>query len=349
MKKAKVAIILLCLNEKHFLKECLDSLISQTYKNITIYLVDNNSDDGSVAYVKKNYPMVSVIQNSSNVGYAKGNNIGIEKAFREGADFCIAINTDTKADKKLVNELLKTYYDKSKSNVKLGLIQPVVLLYDKPNLLNTDGNAIHFLGFGYCKDYLQTYKLFKIDKEIISASGACLFISKEYFISVGKLDDDFFLYNEDQNLSWRGTLKGYHHFLSKKAIIYHKYNFNKQHSLKMYHSEKNRLMILLENYSLKTLLLLFPILIINELFILVYSIASGWILLKLKSYLYIFRNLKTISAKRSKIQSSRLVVDRKIMEAFDSTLDFVVFNSYIVRHIVNPIFRTYYNFILQLT
>ena len=338
----KIFVLILGYNDLKNLNECLNSLLNQDYKNYEIWFADNNSKDGSVEFINKNFKQVKTFQFNKNSGYAGGNNILIKKAFNEGSDFCLVLNADTKVDKHLISSLVNSYEENSKKN-KVGLIQPVVMLYDQPKKINTIGNIIHYLGFGYCGNYL-TKKIPDKDKEIISVSGTAMFISKNYYEEVGLFDEDFFMYNEDQNYSWRGLMLGYKHFLSVNGKILHKYSFSKNKN-KMYHSEKNRLMIIFENYEKKTLLKLLPIIILNELLMIFYSFFTGWFLLKMKSYVFIFENRENMKKNRQKIQKNRIVEDKKIIKKFESKLDFSVMNNPIIKIVINPIYIFYRMFI----
>lgn len=337
----KIAIIQLAYNDKDNLEEGIGSLLEQNYPVWKHYLIDNNSSDNTFDLVKEKFSSVEAVRNNSNLGFAKANNIYIEKAFSEGADFCLIVNTDILANEDLLAKLVALHEDLSKNVQKVGLIQPAVLLYNHRNKINTTGNTIHYLGFGYCKDLNKEFNPDNKFNEVTFASGSCLLLSKEYYADIGMFDEEFFMYHEDLNLAWRGLLKGYKHYCNNEAIIYHKYNFTKG-TYKMYHSEKNRLMVLLENYSIKTLTLLSPILIVNELLMIVYSLLNGWFKGKIDGYKFIFSNMNMIKTKRKLIQTSRTVSDKKLVYIFDSTLYFDALKNKIIDFVVNPIYSMYY-------
>lgn len=340
----KVSILVLSMNSLSDLKECLPSIIDQDYPNLKVCLIDNASTDNSVNYIKENFPEVEVDVLKENLGYSGAYNLGLKKAFDEGSDLCLLLNSDVILENNCVTNLVFTFNDKTRRKEhKVGLIQPVILLDEERDKVNTIGNAIHYLGYGYCENYKDPYKPIEKDINIISPSGAALLISKDYFQQVGFLDEDFFMYNEDQNYAWRGLLLGYKHYLSAKSVIYHKYIF-KSHDFKFYHSEKNRLLMFFENYSLSTVLILFPILILNELLILVYAILSGWGKNKVRSWKYIVTHIGKIKEVRKKVQNSRLVSDREIYQLFRHQFMFAPVDSFIVKYLVNPLFSLYYKF-----
>ena len=340
MKLYNISVIILCTNEKKYLKNNLTSLDRQTTKADSIYLLDNNSTDGSVEFVRKKFPRVKIIRNENNLGFAKANNIGLKTAFKNGSDFCLLLNPDTVSEKTMIEELIGTYQKAKKHYQKVGLIQPVVLLFQPKKIINTIGNTIHFLGYGYCRDYLKRYQPIKTDKKIVSVSGAAMLISKEFYYAVGELDEDFFIYNEDQDLSWRGLIRGYNHFLSARSVVYHDYNF-KRHGKKMLNAEKNRLIMVFKNYSTKTILLMTPILLVNEILMLVYSLFSGWFFQKIISYYDFIKAIKKTIIKRNLIQRNRLTPDRQIISQFDCRLEFKPLNNPIINIIINSLYVFY--------
>lgn len=115
--------------------------------------------------------------------------------------------------------------------------------------------------------------------------------------------------------------------------------------MKYYHSEKNRLYLLLKNLELKTLLLLLPALIMTELAQWVHSLLHGWFLLKVKSYSDLFELLPKIIVKRKAVQSSRKVPDREIARLFQIDLAVSGVQSFILKRLLNPLYRAYWKFV----
>lgn len=340
--ESKVIVLILGYKSIDYLEEAIPSLLDQSYKNYEVWFADNNSKDGSVEYLNKKFPKIKTFQFDKNGGYAGGNNRLMKMAFEKRAEFSLVLNADTKSDKHLISNLVDTYQNQSKHN-KVGLVQPVVMLYDKPNKINSIGNVIHYLGFGYCGGYMSE-KIPKTDKDIISVSGTAMLISKKYYQDVGLFDEDFFMYNEDQDYSWRGLMVDYKHIVSVKSKIWHKYSFSKNKD-KWYHSEKNRLMMIYKNYENKTLLKLIPILIFNEIAMLVYSLFDGWFTQKIKSYSYLYKNKVNIKRKKKEIQLMRSIDDDRIVKTFESKLNFIEVKNVFIQYIVNPLFLFYKIFV----
>ena len=129
--------------------------------------------------------------------------------------------------------------------------------------------------------------------------------------------------------------------------MWHKYDFHRR-PMKIYHSEKNRLMIVLENYSLKTLLLLSPALLLNELIAVLYSPFGGYFTKKISSYWYVVTHLGTICRKRKHVQSTCTVSDKTILKKFESELQFEMMKNPILTNIINPIYRLYYQLVMKI-
>jgi GT2 family glycosyltransferase len=337
----QVAVLVCCLNQKHFLPDCFRSLRDQDYARSRTYLLDNASSDGSAEYVEAEYPECTVLRLGGNLGFATANNLGMQRAFADGADCCVLLNSDTCSDRSMISALVASYFVQLKPGVSVGLVQATVLLFEHRGRVNTTGNALHYLGYGYCRDYFKVYEPQAEDRRILSASGAAVLVPRHYHESIGGFDDEFFVYNEDQNFSWRGLLRGFTHFVSAKAVVYHKYTY-REHGFKMYHSEKNRLLMVLENYSARTLVVLSPMLLLNEAMIMVHAVCHGWLDAKLRSYGYVLGSLRLIARRRWEIGATRTVGDAVIFREMDAELDFHAYRGVLVRRVVSPLMKAYH-------
>lgn len=340
----KINILILNYNQKKFIDSCILSIRNQAYKRemIGVIFIDNNSTDGSAEYVKKKYSDIKVIENNSNPGYGVSYNNVLKKIFADGEELALLINVDIELDSNCINDLVGFYSQKKLIDSRVGLIQPTILLKDNPNLINTNGNIIHYLGFGHCGNYRKKYQSDNLyEKEIISVSGACMLISKQYFEDVDGFNDLFFLYSEDEDISWRGLIVGYKHYLVGYSKAYHAYDFSRNKG-KMYNEEKNRLIILLTNYSIKSLIILFPIFVFTEILISFYLFINKMLYEKFSSYKFIVNNASSILKKRKYIQKRRCVNDKFIIENFSWDINFQPINNPLTRFVINPIFYFYY-------
>jgi GT2 family glycosyltransferase len=332
-----VYILILHFNDPEHLLLAIESAQKQNYPNKQIVVIDNHSEHSPKKFLSK-LSNIETLYLEKNLGYATANNLAMDYAFLKQADYVLLQNADIELQVNCLSEMMKLL---QKETGQIGLIQPKILLQKKKNIINTDGNAIHILGFGYCKNYKREDRKSETDHEILSASGACLLISRQYYRSIGKFDENFFLYNEDQAYSWKGLLLGYHHYLCANAIAYHDYSFAKNKN-KMFFSESNRLSSLIMFYSLRTLFILFPIFLVTEIGILMTSILEGWFFVKIQSYLRFFGQLPLTLRKRNLIQTTRKLSDEELMKAFDKKLNFAEFSGKNI-DVFNYVFEKYIN------
>lgn len=233
MEQPKVAIIIIHYNTPHYLKTCLDSVFAQTYKNIDVYFIDNNSPEKAGLYfVKKAYPKAKVIANKENLGYAKAANQGIKLALENKADYIVITNPDiiytekyfekvvyrAEKDPKIAGITGKVYKYDFKEKQETKMIDTVGLYVDKSFRVVDGGQGTMDEG------------QFNEEREVFGISGACpLYKSsalkaaalvnvenkEEYF------DEDFFMYKEDVDLSWRLQLLGYKFLYYPRTVAFH--------------------------------------------------------------------------------------------------------------------------------
>jgi len=345
-----VALIIVNFNGLEYLADCLTSLANLDYakENYKIFLVDNASTDNSVNFVRANFPQVEIIVNKENLGFAKGNNIGIKKALAENFDYICLINQDTISDPGFLKELVKT----AEADEKIAAVQPRIMLYPEKDKVNSLGNSIHYLGFGYSSGGYQQFNGNLEPKEIAYASGAAVLIKTNVLKQVGLFDPDFFMYHEDLDLGWRMRLAGYKILVVPNAVIYHKYQFSK--SIKKYYfMERNRLLCLLENYKIGTLILIFPAWLVMEIGLLLFSLKSGFWREKLRVYGYFFKLSTWRKISREKgvkrgIRVRRVRRDRDIVKLFTGKIEFQEIDNYLLNKVANPLFDLYWRVIRRL-
>ena len=208
MKRPRVSIIISNYNGKKWLKNCLESLFAQDFPEpFEIILVDDASTDGSVEYVKNNFPQVKLIALSEEKGFAGSNNIGVKYA---QGKYLIFVNPDTKAEEKWLDSLVTAADENQQYKILCGIQIP-----------SQDINRPRVLGaFGGVRP-----SPFESTKEITNslfASGACFLIRKEWLNKLGHLFDPYyFCFAEDLELSLRTILMGGEIGYVKNSRIWH--------------------------------------------------------------------------------------------------------------------------------
>lgn len=325
-----IAIIIVGYNNKKDLEDCLKSIAQSTYKKYRIIYVDNSSSDGSAEYVKKFHRNAVVIKNK-NTGYAGGNNVGIRYALRTlQSDYIFILNPDTIVEKNCLKTLLK-------HGDKHTIVQPLILLNKNgrnTQSINSAGNYLNFLGFSYCGMYRKRASQAK-NNDVVVASGAAVLVPTSVFKKVGYFDESFFMYHEDVDLFWRARRAGFNIRLVANAFVWHKYSFSKNKN-KMFYAERNRLLFLFKNFSLKYRLLVLPIMAVNESAMLFYALSNGWLTEKIRSYASAFAIILERANKR------KLPYKESNLKKFLSApLQFSEINSILFRP-YNVLLKTYW-------
>ncbi|MFN3621917.1 MAG: glycosyltransferase family 2 protein [Nitrososphaerales archaeon] len=200
----KISIIIVNMNGKNMLEECLTSLLSLTeYSSYNIIVVDNGSTDGSVEMVKDKFPNVEIIPLNRNYGFTKANNIGIRYAFQKfDPDYILLLNNDTKIiQKNWLKKMVDSRYD---------LVQPIIL--NKDGTVQSKGGGILILGIPY---------LIKGDEKPLWISFASALISREVFDKIGLLNEDYVIYSEDLEFCLRAKAHNFSVGVANTEIIHY--------------------------------------------------------------------------------------------------------------------------------
>lgn len=323
-----------------FLGDCLSSLrnIGYAKEDLAILAVDDVSADNSAEFINNNFPEVKVIKNKKNLGFAGANNVGLRFAIDNGFDYAYMLNQDTAVDPEFLNEAVKL----AETDQQIGLVQSKILLYAQKDKINSWGNEIHFLGFAYAGGYLTADEEMPA-REIAYASGAAMLIRVSALKDVGLLNEEFFMYHEDTDLGWRFWLAGFKVRLAPKSVVYHKYEFSR--SIKKYYfMERNRYLVLLQNYKIATLLLILPAALVMDLALFFYSFLAGFWREEFLVYKYFFQagHWEKILKTRAMVQARRKVKDKEIIKRFTGRIEFQEIKSPLLRYLVNPLLNWYW-------
>ena len=338
-----VSVIIVNWNGRDVLSDCLQSLLKQNYTNLEIWVSDNGSKDGSQAMVRESFPSVRLLENGENLGFGSAINRVLQKA--EG-DYFLFLNNDLELKADCVEELAKLL----DSDPHIGAAIPKILYHSNgqqpsPNnsaTINSFGVLINYTGIA-CPNLVD-----QMDRDNLSltetACGGIFMFTREVFEQVGGFDEDLFLYHEDHDLSWRIRLRGWKLVVNPKAVCTHHYNFNKGVK-KFYWSEKNRLHILLKNLECKTLILIFPALVVIELAQNIHALTHGWFRLKLTAYFEILGQFPKIARKRRQIRFSRKVSDKEISRLHRGTIVVSGMKNPLIDYMLSPLLNAYWKLV----
>ncbi|MFH1412745.1 MAG: glycosyltransferase family 2 protein [bacterium] len=326
---------------KKYLPECIASIRAQHLDNESkIFLIDNETNEESFNYLKITVPEAEIVRNKNNDGFAKAYNDSIKLALEQGYDYLFLINIDTVIEPDCIAQLIKQI----ETDQEVAAVQARLMLWSDKNKINSIGNVTHFLGFGYCDGYKEEYKQIEY-KEICYPSGAGVLFKADALKKVGLFDEEMWMYNEDQDLGWRLWLAGYKCILAPKAVVYHKYSFSKSIQ-KYYWMERNRIINIIKNYHLLTILLIFPAWIIMELGLCLFALEKGWFDEKIRVYKYFFKEstCKYLKKARKESQSLRKVPDHEIVKMFSGQILYQEIDSIFLR-IANVFFDFYWQIV----
>jgi GT2 family glycosyltransferase len=234
----------------------------------------------------------------------------------------------------------------AESDAAIGAVQARIMCWPDKLKVNSLGNVIHFLGFGYCEGYGQTYTRPRIpsSSDICCPSGAAVLYKREVLETTGLFDEEFQMYNEDHDLGWRIRLAGWRCVLAPQAVVYHKYSFAED-ARKYYYLDRNRLLTIIKHYQLSTLLLISLAFVIMEFGLMLFALQRGWFREKLKVYQYFlsYKNWKYILAARRNSQFLRRVEDRDVVGIFSGWIWYAEIGDWKLR-LVNYFMSTYWHF-----
>lgn len=263
---AKVSIVILNYNRAADTIKCVTSFLSLQYPNYEIIVVDNASTDDSVNVIKERIPNITLLQTGKNLGYSGGNNFGIKYAMEKGADYFLIINNDTE----LINPyFLQEIINNQKKDSSIGIMGPKVLnpgivtqktILFTPTLLNSIRHSISF------KMRCEDNKNYNVSQRVESISGVCWLIKRKVIEDIGLLDEDYFMYAEEQDYCYRSKKAGWKiAYYPIESIIHYKESVDKdeERNLRQYiYARRNQVLFLRKHFGFlhaSTLAILFII------------------------------------------------------------------------------------------
>ena len=303
-------------NGKRFLKVCLSSLEEQSYSNLETIFVDDESTDGSSQFVSQNFPQVVVIRNAGREkGFAACCNAGAQVA---QAEYLLFLNVDIE----LKPDCIRSLVCRMDSDPSIGVCGPRLLSLSDRERIVSAGGFLDIFGYGMDRglDELDTGK-FSEAEQVSFITGAVILVRRDALIAAGGWDIDTFTYAEDSDLCWRILLKGYKVVYEPSGVAFHFHSpsMGRASPRKIHFMEKNRLVSMIKNYGLSTLVEVMPgWFVISSARILYFTAnrRADIVAASLRAYLHVLRNLRVTFRKRAIIQMTRRVPDREILRHF---------------------------------
>jgi GT2 family glycosyltransferase len=320
LAKELVTIVIPNYNGIEHLKVCMPSIALQAAGSYKVIIVDNGSIDGSVEFIKQNYPDTELITYTYNTGFAKAVNAGIELAIsKHNTPYILLLNNDIE----LAPEFLSKAIDTFNTNPKADIIAVKMMNYynrdiidDAGNFLTKKGGTAYPRGNGQKDD-----GRFDKPEYIFGACAGAAFYKKEVFKNIELFDEKFFAYLEDIDLSFRAQLAGLKCFYQPELVCYHKRGGSSISTFKFQAkmNERNIIWVRLKNYPLSLYLYYQPLFLLARMrrlyFILKHNGFSSFVAAVL-GYAEGIIKAPMFFAKRFKIQSSKKVTNKYIYSLF---------------------------------
>lgn len=315
MTNPLVSIIIVNYNGKALLKDCLESIRSSEASEEEIIIVDNASTDGSADYIKKEFPHVKLIALDKNYGFALANNIGAETA---AGEYIVFLNNDTVVTPGWLNALRNAL----SSDPTVGAAGSKLLLYHRPERVNSAGTNIVFNGGGYDIGFMDS------DSDRYNTPGprggvcaAAMMVRKQEFLALGGFDPMYFMYFEDVDLCWRYWLSGYRVLYVPTSVVYHRFGgtagSDRHTSLRVFYGTRNSMFNVLKNYELQNIPFPLAFNIIHhagKFFALLLCLKpkNAWAILG--AYWSLVKHMPEAIKKRKNVQSKRKISDKYLFE-----------------------------------
>lgn len=242
----KVAILLVLFNEEKHIERLARSIINQSYKDISVYALDNNSKDSSAALLLKYIPNAKIIRSEENLGFAKGNNIIAAEAINNNENLLFILNTDMELERDCIRNLVHIFVEKDdvigsgpivyygNENGKTKNVQSYA---NKSNFSKARSDTI------YIDPNLNLEKL----PETVNVNvlhGGCFMVRSRIVSEIGLFNEDNFMYNDETDLSYRLSKLDSILVVTKNAQAWHYHDFSKKnkkgHYLQYYYMNRNR-------------------------------------------------------------------------------------------------------------
>jgi N-acetylglucosaminyl-diphospho-decaprenol L-rhamnosyltransferase len=313
MARPAVAVVVVCHDSAGDLAATLPALTPQLGPADELVVVDNASRDGTARAARELAPAATVIETGANLGFAGGCHAG---ARASTAPLLLFLNPDAVPAPGCIEALAAC----AERRPGWGAWQALVTM-DGGRLVNTAGNEVHFLGFGWAgRCGAPVAAVDGAAAEVGFASGAALVVRRVAWDAAGGFDPRYFMYGEDLDLSLRLRLAGWGIGIEPRAVVEHGYVFEKG-AYKWFYLERNRWWTIVGAYPGRLLALLAPALLAFEVALLAAAWRGGWLGAKLRAQAAVVRLLPAMVRRRRAVQATRRTEVGAFAAALTASLD----------------------------
>ena len=257
----KVTIIIPNYNGKKFMKDCMEALDRQNYRDFHVIFVDNGSTDGSLDFVKEYYPELEILALDKNYGFSRAVNEGIRAA---RTPYVILLNNDTKVRPGYVEALVGAMEEHPKAfSVSAKMIQ----MYH-PELIDDAGDQYTVLGWAFQRGVAHSVERYKKMSRVFSACAGAAIYRRCVFEEIGYFDEKHFAYLEDLDVGYRARIFGWQNLYCPDAEVEHVgsgTSGSKYNAFKVKLAARNNIYLNYKNMPLLQLILNFPALFVGTM------------------------------------------------------------------------------------
>jgi GT2 family glycosyltransferase len=306
----RVSAVVLAWKAEPLLRRSVEALLQSEKVDVDVVLVDNGCTTDDVE-VLSSLAGVTVVRPGRNLGFSGGCNAGAAVA---SGEFLALVNGDAVVEPGTIARLVEEL-----ARPDVGIAAGAIRLAEEPDLLNSNGNAVHALGLSWVGGYRER-ETRTAPTDTAGAMGTCLVLTKAHWDRLGGFDDHYFAYYEDAELSIRTWRMGLRVVNVPDAIVLHRYEFGRN-AFKYYLVERNRLMFISTLWGTRALIVLAPPLIALELGMVLLAVKQGWLRDKARGWAWLWRHRGHLRARRRALRAERTVPDRVWMRVLTDTLD----------------------------
>ena len=302
-----VSIVIVNWNGREHLARCLPSLMTQTYRDFEVIVVDNGSNDGSAAFIRQQYPLIRLLENSRNLGFALPNNQAIRVA---RGRYVVTLNNDTE----LPPSWLAALVSAAEAHPEMGAFASLILFDDRRDMIDSAGLSVSLAGVG-CQNRLgESVRRVQGAEEVFGPCAAAALYRRELLDDVGLFDEDYFAYYEDVDLAWRARLRGWRTMLVPQAVVYHAHSATSGRGtpLKRRLIHRNKTWTSMKNYPFPAWLLFLPLMLAHAMITVCLPLLGGD-RAPLCGQWQALRHADVAMRKRAAIQAGRTVSFRHMM------------------------------------
>lgn len=302
---------------REMLAGALPSITAQDYHSYEVVVVDNGSSDGSVDYLRREWPAVRVVELASNRGVTAALNAMLDAA--AGSELVALLNNDLELEPDWLALLAGVLDDHPRSAAATGKL----LRFSERSVIDRAGDELHWSSAAYGRGAGEADQgQYEAAGEVFSVGGAAALYRIAAFDRVGRFDEDFFAYLEDVDWGFRARLAGYEARYEPAAVGYHHggATLGAVNPFSLFHLRRNQIWLVVKNYPTGALLRHLPAVLWFTALQTAYAVRPGHVSLVLRAYAAGMRGLPRMVRKRRMIQCAR-AIEPAALDAFMGHLD----------------------------